>query len=340
MARHPVGRQQAGVLAWWCSWFYLGAVLFAYIPLCVTGDRWWPAAFLLFGPRWALLVPLALLLPVALWARRWMLPPLIGAALVVIGPVMGFCLPVPPFDTDGLPRLHVRILTCNVDGRHADTDNLKRLIAESDPDVVALQEWPAEADLAVLVPGGWHGHQGRGLCLISRYPVRLAAVTPNEEGWRDLINAYRLDSPGGALHFFNVHLDTPRPGLQAVLRQRWGGIPELKANLALCRRGSQTASRLVTATEEAGGAVLVAGDFNMPTDSAIYRDNWAGLTNAFSSAGFGWGYTKQARWFGVRIDHIIAGRGWRCRRCLVGPEVGSDHRPLLADIDWVGSTTD
>ena len=34
----------------------------------------------------------------------------------------------------------------------------------------------------------------------------------------------------------------------------------------------------------------------------------------------------------VRIDHILAGPGWRCGRCWVGPDVGSPHRPLLADL--------
>jgi endonuclease/exonuclease/phosphatase (EEP) superfamily protein YafD len=35
---------------------------------------------------------------------------------------------------------------------------------------------------------------------------------------------------------------------------------------------------------------------------------------------------------GVRIDHILAGHGWRCRRCWVGPNIGSAHRPVIADL--------
>ena len=41
------------------------------------------------------------------------------------------------------------------------------------------------------------------------------------------------------------------------------------------------------------------------------------------------------RVFGVRIDHVLTGDGWRCRRCWVGPDVGSDHLPLLADLSLI-----
>jgi endonuclease/exonuclease/phosphatase (EEP) superfamily protein YafD len=38
----------------------------------------------------------------------------------------------------------------------------------------------------------------------------------------------------------------------------------------------------------------------------------------------------------VRIDHILAGPGWQAERCWVGPDVGSPHRPVIADLIWTG----
>ena len=84
------------------------------------------------------------------------------------------------------------------------------------------------------------------------------------------------------------------------------------------------------------GPLLLAGDFNLPVESAIYGQYWAQFSNAFSAAGLGLGHTKFTRWHGVRIDHILAGPSWRFRRCWVGPDVKSDHRPLIADVEWVG----
>jgi endonuclease/exonuclease/phosphatase (EEP) superfamily protein YafD len=79
--------------------------------------------------------------------------------------------------------------------------------------------------------------------------------------------------------------------------------------------------------------VLVMGDFNTPPESAIFRRVWGRYTDAFASAGWGWGYTFfTMRKIAVRIDHILAGPGWYCERCWVGPDVGSPHRPLLAEL--------
>src|SRR5262249_17737710 len=55
-----------------------------------------------------------------------------------------------------------------------------------------------------------------------------------------------------------------------------------------------------------------------------------------SQAGLGWGYTFYNNRTMTRIDHILGGAGWSCRRCWVGPDVGSEHRPVIADMEWHG----
>jgi endonuclease/exonuclease/phosphatase (EEP) superfamily protein YafD len=72
----------------------------------------------------------------------------------------------------------------------------------------------------------------------------------------------------------------------------------------------------------------------MPVESAIYRHDWSDLTNAFTAQGYGFGFTKHTRWFGLRIDHLLASRQFRVERCQVQTDVASDHRPLLADLTW------
>jgi endonuclease/exonuclease/phosphatase (EEP) superfamily protein YafD len=64
------------------------------------------------------------------------------------------------------------------------------------------------------------------------------------------------------------------------------------------------------AIERLGQGGLVAGDFNMPAESAIFRECWANRTDAFRAAGWGFGHTKFSRWWGTRIDHILAGPPW------------------------------
>ena len=75
---------------------------------------------------------------------------------------------------------------------------------------------------------------------------------------------------------------------------------------------------------------------SVPNPSCVRQTYWSKYTNAFSEAGLGWGYTFYANRTSLRIDHILAGPGWRCRECWVGPEVGSEHRPVIADLEWHG----
>ena len=45
--------------------------------------------------------------------------------------------------------------------------------------------------------------------------------------------AYELEAPWGRFLFVNVHLETPRDGLLAVVRRQEDGGPELEANTRL-----------------------------------------------------------------------------------------------------------
>jgi endonuclease/exonuclease/phosphatase (EEP) superfamily protein YafD len=61
-----------------------------------------------------------------------------------------------------------------------------------------------------------------------------------------------------------------------------------------------------------------------------------GLKNTFTERGFGFGYTKghdiQLRVSYARIDHIFISEGWRTIFSHTGSSLGSDHRPMLADV--------
>ena len=107
----------------------------------------------------------------------------------------------------------------------------------------------------------------------------------------------------------------------------------LNEELALRRR---TSAEIRQAIALLPPPVIVAGDFNMPADSLIYRESWDGYANAFSRSGFGYGLSEMVDLhglqFGIRIDHILTGAGLASCRCALGPGVGSDHLPLIAEI--------
>jgi endonuclease/exonuclease/phosphatase family metal-dependent hydrolase len=144
---------------------------------------------------------------------------------------------------------------------------------------------------------------------------------------------YELETPAGLLTFFSLHLASPRRGLHEMIHEPRQGIADLQAGSAL--RGEQF-ENLSLEVADGTGPLLLAGDFNTPTESSLFRDVWGRYTDAFTSAGWGWGYTFLGNRTTVRIDHILAGPGWHCERSWVGPYLGPPHRPVLADLIWTG----
>jgi endonuclease/exonuclease/phosphatase (EEP) superfamily protein YafD len=319
----------------WACWLYTALALTAWLLLATAVDTWWPATLLMYGPRWVLLLPLAALSPAAIWLRPRLLGLLLVAALVVVWPVMDLHLsPGAVFEGDEvLPS--VRVLTCNVHRNQLNPGALEKFIEETHPDIVALQDWSSRSQKELFGQPGWrHLRRSDELCLYSRFPIRDVECLDAPEFQKGLgtVCLFALDTPQGRVWFVNVHLASPRSGLAAILSRRAETIAKMQANIDLRRRQSALATARVA---ELSGPCLVAGDFNTTTESVIFRDDWSGFTDAFSAAGHGWGWTFLTSRCGTRIDHVLGGPGWHCRRCWVGPNVGSSHRPLVADMEWV-----
>ncbi len=301
------------------------------------GDSWWPATLILYAPRWFALMPLVILLPVAVISNRLLLIPLLAGGLIVAGPFMGFRFPSHK-TTTAAPI--VRVLTCNVDMGRFNRQALIDLLRKTDADIVALQECPR--DLGVSLPEGWQSMREGELMIWSRYPLHrgkiLQALHPPHVWPRACLLTCTVQTPQGALTFCTVHLPSPRYGLTAVL--------DRKTILNLSRSGlleqetwhrQRTAREVVREITTLPGPLVIAGDFNMPADSPLYRKAWGGYGNAFSQAGFGYGWTQRAGHRSIpirlRIDHVLVGPGLGIELSEVGSDIGSDHLPLITHIN-------
>jgi endonuclease/exonuclease/phosphatase (EEP) superfamily protein YafD len=319
------------------AWLYL-AVILGLWALLRAADIWWPATLLMFSPRWLLALPGALLLPAAAVLRRRSLLPLLLTLVLIAGPVMGFCVPWRAFGSADSEGMRLRVLTCNMHyQRHLDPELLDRLIDDSRPDVVTLQEWDASNHSEVLTTDGWHVRRTPRIFLASRYPIRQAKrVGRDSMDEKGSVMRYELETPAGVLTLFSLHLASPRKGLSEVTPYRWQGPADLRAGSDLRR---EQCANLAREADDVAGPVLLAGDFNTPPESVLFREVFGRYTDAFSAAGWGWGYTFIGGRTTVRIDHILAGPGWRCDRCWIGPNVGSPHRPVIADLTWPATAT-
>ncbi len=74
--------------------------------------------------------------------------------------------------------------------------------------------------------------------------------------------------------------------------------------------------------------LIVSGDFNSTVHNWSYAHLAAGMQDAFSSAGAGFGFTYHTRYPFVRIDHVLVSPAWEIHGAEVIPVTYSDHRPL------------
>ena len=336
-AQPPVRRRMSTITGC-CGWIYLVVVITVVILIYCAGDRWWLATLLLFGPRWLCALPLALLVPAALRWRRGVLLPLAVAAILVVWPLMGFCVSWHAGSQADGSRL--RVLTCNLKGRCRGNAAFQTLLRQTTPDIVALQgcwklvdiEWPA----------GWHLLQSGEILVASRYPLSDPEAVDAAERRHAPAPRLRLldclvDLPDGKCHFVALHLPSPHSGIAEMLDRSTVIDPSRHETIDEETERRQHASELASDWASSfSDPLILAGDFNMPVESSLYRTLWDRFFNAFSCAGFGFGYTEwptiRGPRFGIRIDHILTSAHWRAERCWVGPYVGSDHLPVIADL--------
>ena len=319
-ARRP--RRPSRIIAW-LSWIYAIQIVAAWLFLRFEGDRSWLGAIAIFSPRWVVLLPLAPLVPLALAFNRRCLWILAVASAVALFWVMGLCLPWRALFAPGRSALAVRVLTCNVHGQALDSSQLADLIAAVHPDIVVLQEWIPPYVSSIFTDDDWNVITNGEQLLATRF--RINAVQELQDG--SAVH-YALETSAGPINLFNVHLASPHPPLFAALLGMPNGKTDLEKNVAEREGQSRELDRI---TRSVPGPLVIAGDFNLCPDSPIFRENFRQFADAFDAAGFGFGWTYRDQWTATRIDHILSNSQWTCRRCWLGMDVGSPHRPLIAD---------
>jgi endonuclease/exonuclease/phosphatase family metal-dependent hydrolase len=339
---------------WLLSLCFSSAILVAVLALfnSVGADRWWFGAFNLYLPQvlWFSLGTMLLILVLVRAPRLAWLPAL--SLLVVLGPVMGLCWRL---STPAVPQDRLRVMSWNAKyGKYRMS--IPELIHELDlvdPDVALFQD----SDQLIYGPvpkflKGWQFRSFGQFVIGSRYPLSDAIHLPIPVlGDSHSLLRCELTVRGRSVVLYDVHLQTPRDGLNAfrdVRKKPWylpEAIDRLEANVQARFRQARVVAGYVARET---GTVLLAGDLNSPDSSytcQMLRE--AGLQDAFAHAGRGYGYTyghfllhnrlprlRLSSW--MRLDHIMTTDELEAVRCCVGTWKASDHRPVIADLVWTG----
>jgi endonuclease/exonuclease/phosphatase (EEP) superfamily protein YafD len=158
--------------------------------------------------------------------------------------------------------------------------------------------------------------------MISRWPLTEDDIMAN--GGRPFLLRATVRVGETDVRIFGVH------AVAAVAGDREGWIEDLR----MVRRAVAVESR----------PVLVVGDFNATWNHRAFRALLdEGLTDAAAARGrpFQMTWPRDLGWVPplTRIDHVLTTDGLVVTRIGVGEGRGSDHRPLIADVAVVQSST-
>jgi len=279
----------------------------------------WP--FELFAHfRWQVgAAALALLLASLVLRRPWMM---VVACITVAMQWLPGVLMSGPASAHGPTALtcsddQLRVVTANAWFANADHAALVVWLSRSDADIIALQEITPQWALALEPLARIYPYRKvmprddpYGIALLSRWPIDdVQPVAFSEDGMLSLVA--NVDVHGRKVRVITLHT-------------RWPVVPELQ--VARDRALQQAAALALTQPE----STILLGDLNLtPYAPAFARlVSESGLRDAF--AGEAWRPTWQAGFWplALPIDHVLVPRGSCVTEHEIGPDVGSDHRPL------------
>jgi len=330
--------KQGKTLLGFASLIYGSGLILVSLAAYWPQELWWLANIVTVMPLWILGIPLIILTVIAFKQKWvWLFVVQIFLGIILLIGIMGWTFHFLPESAGVSEAPRVRVMSINL-GSSARTVDLKDAVRQLKPDIIVFQEGGiGKKDyLKSILPGNsqWDAYEDYGLGIVSRFPILHAEVKSRQlvGGWGHFVHRYALQAPFGIINLFDVHLETPREGVEALLAKKWRGIEDMKQVT-----NQQEAESFLAAQWARGYSnVIVAGDFNMPSSNPVFHKYWSFLTDAFSKAGAGFGYTKRTRRHGVRIDHILADWNWKPINFTVGPDVGSDHRPIAAELIFTG----
>jgi endonuclease/exonuclease/phosphatase (EEP) superfamily protein YafD len=234
----------------------------------------------------------------------------------------------------------VRIISMNVLLTNTDPAPALAFIREHDPDVVMLQEYTpawhkAMADeLAAKYPYiiNEMRQDAFGQAVFSKHPWKEEPVLRLSDESRAASS--RVSGVQG-LHDPQIRVVIDIAGRELVL-QNVHTVPTVGRGL-LYEQRVQFAEFIRLAKRETR-PMLMTGDFNATANSRhMTKLLEAGMRDANAVAGAGLGHTwpdlGPLRYLpGIRIDHVLFNSRVLVHRHVVGPSIGSDHRPLLTCI--------
>ncbi len=307
--------------------YLIGMLLYFALRLALGDGIWWIAllnAFVIytFSP---LLILLPLLLLLGLWRTFARLSILAALSIVWFGPFFQPQFVAPARE----PTL--RIATYNLWGggsshKHVEPDNLKSWVEGNRIDVAVFQEVSPEfiALWANADTDYFYADDVPQRFTVSRYPIVESSVVHN----RFLRTV--LDVNGQSIAVYNVHLSYPvegEPRINLPLLNVLSRYDETKRNKQI--------DEFLDWLKKEPLPYIAAGDFNMSQHSIKYSSLAVLMDDSWreTRAGLGATWSTETNFPLLRLDYVWYSAQLRAVKAELGPDLGSDHLPVIAEIE-------
>jgi endonuclease/exonuclease/phosphatase (EEP) superfamily protein YafD len=263
-----------------------------------------------------------LALVAAIWVQRWAQSPLLVLGFLSL--VGGAWLMAPEFLRDRGPVApanaagQIKIIQFNALQTNENIGAVADWLAAEKPDIVTIQEARHDLRDVLKTRTGWHVAGAAGsLMIFSRAPrIRMDRPALGPESRLHWVNA-TYPSASGPYEVVTVHLGWP---LGPGQRHQWTGLA------ALLRHWPT-------------GRMILTGDFNATPWSYAMRAGEAAVPlfrrdRAIPTfpAPRKTDEPVRAPFAILPIDHVYAGPGWATVKVARGPNLGSDHYPLIVTL--------
>ncbi len=296
-----------------------GALILATYAPFFDGCSWWLELFAHFRPQYCVLLALAALISFV-WERRLLALALLfhsGLNLAVISPYL-----VQPEEGQEQAKASLRILLFNFNQKNTRYDDVIDFVKEHSPDVAlfieAGTEWGERlAELKAQMPYAVEHirDDNFGIALYSRTELKHGRIEFIGEVQRPTVFA-DISLAGTKITLVGTHPVPPGSAYSSRMR-------------------NDHLLRLADKLSQQRYPVVFAGDLNVTPWSTYYRQfvGRSGLINAARGRWLFWTWPTALPPLAIPIDHILFSGHLRTKSLTKGPALGSDHFPLVADLE-------
>ena len=228
-----------------------------------------------------------------------------GVWLLALAPQV-FAPQRPPAET--VPAM--RLMFSNLYIYNKTPERLGDWINQEKPDIVATVENLTDPDDTSMVNGPYPYHyKHRDTVVYSRYPILSSRHADTEYSF-DMLD---IRAPQGLMHLAVIHLCQPKIQTHNCQTSQ---IARLKADIPVEQRPS----------------TVMVGDFNSSLSAYLLQDFAQDMDFKPAAAPVGTWPSVLPGFLRIAIDNAFAGRNFSLTRRKVGPDNGSDHRPIVVDV--------